>query len=30
MLERNLIAPDEIEAGKPLHPAKPVAKPHAP
>jgi nitrile hydratase len=26
MLERNLIAPDEIEAGKPLHPAKPVAK----
>jgi len=26
MLERNLIAPDEIEAGRPLHPAKPVAK----
>jgi nitrile hydratase subunit beta len=26
MLERNLIASDEIEAGKPLHPAKPVAK----
>jgi nitrile hydratase subunit beta len=26
MLERDLIAPDEIEAGKPLHPAKPVAK----
>ena len=26
MLERGLIAPDEIEAGKPLHPAKPVAK----
>ncbi len=25
-LERDLIAPDEIEAGKPLHPAKPVAK----
>ena len=24
MLERGLIAPDEIEAGKPLHPAKPV------
>jgi nitrile hydratase beta subunit len=26
MLERNLVSPDEIEAGKPLHPAKPVAK----
>jgi nitrile hydratase len=26
ILERNLITPDEIEAGKPLHPAKPVAK----
>ena len=26
MLERNLIAPDEIEAGKPLYPAKPVAR----
>jgi nitrile hydratase len=26
MLERDLIAPDEIEAGKPLHPVKPVAK----
>jgi nitrile hydratase beta subunit len=26
MLERGLVAPDEIEAGKPLHPAKPVAK----
>ena len=26
MLERGLIARDEIEAGKPLHPAKPVAK----
>jgi nitrile hydratase subunit beta len=26
MLERKLIASDEIEAGKPLHPAKPVAK----
>ena len=26
MLERGLIASDEIEAGKPLHPAKPVAK----
>jgi nitrile hydratase subunit beta len=26
MLERDLIASDEIEAGKPLHPAKPVAK----
>jgi nitrile hydratase subunit beta len=26
MLERDLIAPDEIAAGKPLHPAKPVAK----
>jgi nitrile hydratase len=26
MLERGLIATDEIEAGKPLHPAKPVAK----
>jgi nitrile hydratase beta subunit len=26
MLERGLIAPDEIEAGKPLHPAKPVTK----
>src|ERR1700731_2998891 len=25
-LERGLVAPDEIEAGKPLHPAKPVAK----
>ena len=25
-LERGLIAPDEIEAGKPLRPAKPVAK----
>ena len=25
-LERGLIAPDEIEAGKPLHPTKPVAK----
>jgi nitrile hydratase subunit beta len=26
MLERELIGPDEIEAGKPLHPAKLVAK----
>jgi nitrile hydratase beta subunit len=26
MLERELIAPDEIETGKPLHPTKPVAK----
>jgi nitrile hydratase subunit beta len=26
MLERNLVSSDEIEAGKPLHPAKPVAK----
>jgi nitrile hydratase subunit beta len=26
MLERGLIAPDEIDAGKPLYPAKPVAK----
>ena len=26
MLERDLIASDEIEAGKPLHPARPVAK----
>jgi nitrile hydratase beta subunit len=26
MLERNLIAADEIEAGKPLHPARPVAR----
>jgi len=26
MLERTLIASDEIEAGKPLHPTKPVAK----
>jgi nitrile hydratase subunit beta len=26
MLERGLVAPDEIEAGKPLHPAKPVAR----
>jgi nitrile hydratase beta subunit len=26
MLERGLVAPDEIEAGKPLHPAKPAAK----
>jgi nitrile hydratase beta subunit len=26
MIERDLIAPDEIEAGKPLHEAKPVAK----
>ena len=26
MLERNLIASDEIESGKPLRPAKPVAK----
>jgi len=26
MLERGLVAPEEIEAGKPLHPAKPVAK----
>ena len=26
MLERGLVASDEIEAGKPLHPAKPVAK----
>jgi nitrile hydratase len=26
MLARNLVSPDEIEAGKPLHPAKPVAK----
>ena len=25
MLERGLVAADEIEAGKPLHPAKPVA-----
>ncbi len=26
MLARNLVAADEIEAGKPLHPAKPVAR----
>ncbi len=26
MLERNLVAADEIDAGKPLHPAKPVAR----
>jgi nitrile hydratase beta subunit len=26
MLERNLVSSDEIEAGKPLHPAKPVAR----
>src|SRR4030081_1632372 len=26
MLERDLIAPDEIEAGRPLHPVKAVAK----
>ena len=26
MLERNLVSADEIEAGKPLHPAKPVSK----
>ena len=26
MRERELIVPDEIEAGRPLHPAKPVAK----
>jgi nitrile hydratase len=26
MLERNLVASDEIEAGKPLYPAKPVAR----
>jgi nitrile hydratase beta subunit len=26
MLERSLIAPDEIDAGKPLHPAKPVTR----
>jgi nitrile hydratase subunit beta len=26
MVERGLIAPDEIETGKPLHPAKPVTK----
>jgi len=26
MLDRGLVASDEIEAGKPLHPAKPVAK----
>ena len=26
MLERDLIAPDEIETGKILHPVKPVAK----
>jgi nitrile hydratase beta subunit len=26
MLERDMIASDEIEAGKPLHPTKPVAK----
>jgi nitrile hydratase len=26
LLERNLIAPDEVEAGHGLHPAKPVAK----
>src|SRR5260370_39931697 len=26
MLERDLIAPDEIEAGRPLHPLKAVAK----
>src|SRR5471030_1250107 len=26
MLERKLVSSDEIEAGKPLHPAKPVAK----
>ena len=26
MLERNLVSPDEIDAGKPLHPAKPVMR----
>jgi len=26
MLARNLISPDEIEAGRPLHPARPVAR----
>jgi nitrile hydratase beta subunit len=26
ILARNLVSPDEIEAGKPMHPAKPVAK----
>ncbi|MEA2943867.1 MAG: nitrile hydratase subunit beta [Bradyrhizobium sp.] len=26
MLARNLVSPDEIEAGKPRHPAKPVAR----
>jgi nitrile hydratase beta subunit len=26
MLERNLVSPDEIEAGRPLHPPKPVAR----
>jgi nitrile hydratase len=26
VLERNLVSSDEIEAGKPLHPAKPVAR----
>ena len=26
MLERNLVSSDEIDAGKPLHPRKPVAK----
>ena len=26
ILERDLVAPDEIEAGKPLHPAKPAGK----
>jgi nitrile hydratase len=26
MLARNLVASDEVEAGKPLHPAKPVAR----
>jgi nitrile hydratase len=26
MLERDLIAPDELDAGKPLHPARPVTK----
>src|SRR3954447_11139172 len=26
MLARNLVSPDEIDAGKPLHPAKPVAR----
>jgi nitrile hydratase beta subunit len=26
MFARNLVSPDEIEAGKPLHPARPVAR----